>query len=113
MAAGRHQPARGQGHRRAQQPRQRFRSDPARLAAYDVLTAVTDREAYANLLLPRLLADRGIAGRDAAFATELAYGSLRGQGSYDAVLAACSDRPLDRLDPPVLHVLRLGAHQLL
>jgi 16S rRNA (cytosine967-C5)-methyltransferase len=29
------------------------------------------------------------------------------------VLAACSDRPLDKLDPPVLDVLRLGAHQLL
>jgi len=29
------------------------------------------------------------------------------------VLAACSDRPLDKLDPPVLDVLRLGTHQLL
>jgi 16S rRNA (cytosine967-C5)-methyltransferase len=83
------------------------------MTAYDVLAAVADREAYANLLLPRLLADRGITGRDAALATELAYGTLRGQGTYDAVLAACSDRPLDRLDPPVLRVLRLGAHQLL
>jgi 16S rRNA (cytosine967-C5)-methyltransferase len=91
----------------------RYRSDPARRAAYDVLEAVTDRDAYANLLLPRLLADRGITGRDAALATELAYGTLRGLGTYDAVLAACSDRPLDRLDPPVLDVLRLGAHQLL
>jgi 16S rRNA (cytosine967-C5)-methyltransferase len=78
-----------------------------------VLAAVGDREAYANLLLPRLLADRGITGRDAALATELTYGTLRGQGTYDAVLAACSDRPLGKLDPPVLHVLRLGAHQLL
>jgi len=78
-----------------------------------VLKAVREREAYANLLLPRLLAERGLAGRDAALATELAYGTLRGQGSYDAVLAACSDRPLDKLDPPVLDVLRLGAHQLL
>jgi 16S rRNA (cytosine967-C5)-methyltransferase len=78
-----------------------------------VLAAVREREAYANLLLPRLLADRRLSGRDAAFATELAYGTLRGQGSYDAVLAACSDRPLDKLDPPVLDVLRLGAHQLL
>jgi 16S rRNA (cytosine967-C5)-methyltransferase len=78
-----------------------------------VLAAVAEREAYANLLLPRLLADRGITGRDAALATELAYGTLRGQGTYDAVLAACSDRPLDKLDPPVLHVLRLGTHQLL
>ena len=34
-------------------------------------------------------------------------------GTYDAVLAACVDRPLDQVDPPVLDVLRLGAHQLL
>jgi 16S rRNA (cytosine967-C5)-methyltransferase len=94
-------------------PGYRGRVDPARRAAYDVLAAIVSREAYANLLLPRLLADRGITGRDAALATELAYGTLRGQGSYDAVLAACSDRPLDKLDPPVLLALRLGTHQLL
>jgi 16S rRNA (cytosine967-C5)-methyltransferase len=84
-----------------------------RRTAYDVLAAVRDRQAYANLLLPRLLAQRQLTGRDAALATELAYGTLRGQGTYDAVLAACSDRPLDKLDPPVLDVLRLGTHQLL
>jgi 16S rRNA (cytosine967-C5)-methyltransferase len=89
------------------------RSGNPRRAAYDVLAAVRDREAYANLLLPKLLAERQLDGRDAAFATELAYGTLRGQGTYDAVLAACSDRPLDKLDAPVRLVLRLGAHQLL
>src|SRR6204780_1038210 len=87
------------------------RADPARHAAYDVLHAVGDRDAYANLLLPALLRERGLTGRDAAFATELTYGTLRGRGTYDAILAACSDR--DDLDPPVRDVLRLGAHQLL
>src|SRR5260370_10916365 len=87
------------------------RTDPARRAAYDVLRAVADRDAYANLLLPALLSERGITGRDAAFATELTYGTLRGRGTYDAILAACSDR--DELDPPVRDVLRLGTHQLL
>ncbi len=102
------------GRRAAAPARSRPRgADLPRRAAYDVLAAVADRAAYANLLLPRLLAERSITGRDAALATELAYGTLRGLGTYDAVLAACSDRPLDRLDPPVLHVLRLGAHQLL
>ena len=89
----------------------RRRADPARRAAYDVLRAVADRDAYANLLLPALLAERGLTGRDAAFATELTYGTLRGRGTYDAILAACSDR--DQLDPPVRDVLRLGTHQLL
>jgi 16S rRNA (cytosine967-C5)-methyltransferase len=81
--------------------------------AYDLLRAVAERDAYANLALPALLRERRLTGRDAAFATELAYGALRGRGTYDAVLGACVDRPLDALDPPVLDVLRIGAHQLL
>jgi 16S rRNA (cytosine967-C5)-methyltransferase len=89
----------------------RTHADPARRAAYDVLRAVADRDAYANLLLPSVLRERGLTGRDAAFATELTYGTLRGRGTYDAILAACSDR--DELDPPVRDVLRLGVHQLL
>ena len=74
---------------------------------------MAERDAYANLLLPELLAQRGLTGRDAALATELTYGTLRGRGSYDAVLALCSDRDLATLDPPVREVLRLGTHQLL
>ena len=87
--------------------------DPARRAAYDLLEAVRTRDAYANLVLPGLLRERRLDTRDAAFATELGYGALRGQGLYDAVLQACIDRPIDKVDPPVLDVLRLGAHQIL
>jgi 16S rRNA (cytosine967-C5)-methyltransferase len=87
--------------------------DAPRAAALDVLSAVRDRDAYANLLLPRLLRDRGLTGRDAAFTTELVYGTLRGRGLYDEILAACVDRDLDAVDPDVLEALRLGAHQLL
>jgi 16S rRNA (cytosine967-C5)-methyltransferase len=83
------------------------------LAAYDVLRAVGEQDAYANLALPRLLRERGLAARDAALATELTYATLRGRGAYDAVLAKCVDRPIDRVDGPVLDLLRLGAHQLL
>jgi len=113
MAQRAQPPRRQAGQRQAgqRQAGQRRRTDPARRAAYDVLRAVADRDAYANLLLPALLAERGLTGRDAAFATELTYGTLRGRGTYDAILAACSDR--DQLDPPVRDVLRLGAHQLL
>ena len=103
----RDRPGRPANRSRATRPR----TDPARRAAYDVLRAVADRDAYANLLLPALLTERGLTGRDAAFATELTYGTLRGRGTYDAILAACSDR--DEIDPPVRDVLRLGVHQLL
>ena len=68
---------------------------PARLAAYDVLVAVREDDAYANLVLPQLLRERRIEGRDAAFVTELVGGTLRGQGTYDAV-----DRPSRRSAHP-------------
>jgi 16S rRNA (cytosine967-C5)-methyltransferase len=88
-------------------------SDPARRAAFDVLKAVRVDQAYTNLALPGALARRGVTGRDAAFATELASGTIRWQGLYDAVLGACLDRPLAKVQAKVLDALRLGCHQLL
>ncbi len=99
--------------RSARSPAQRPRTgDPARLAAYTVLRAVDDG-AYANLQLPRVLRQRRITGRDAAFATELTYGTLRLRGRYDPVIEVAAGRPLEAVDPSVLATLRLGVHQLL
>ncbi|ASN39055.1 methyltransferase [Arthrobacter sp. 7749] len=89
------------------------RADQARLTAFEVLRAVDEHDAYANLVLPARIREHHLDRRDAGFATELTYGALRGQGLYDAILARCVDRPLDQLDPAVLDALRLGAHQLL
>jgi 16S rRNA (cytosine967-C5)-methyltransferase len=89
------------------------RADSVRRAVCDVLLAVARRGAYANLLLPSVLRERHLTGRDAALATELCYGTLRGQGTYDAILNVCSDRPVTRMDAPVREILRLGVHQLL
>ncbi|MGE2834445.1 RsmB/NOP family class I SAM-dependent RNA methyltransferase [Mycobacterium sp. SMC-4] len=100
----------GPGRRR---PQKRRPLDPARRAAFDVLRAVSDKDAYANLALPAILRDRGLSGRDAAFATELAYGACRSRGLLDAVIAAAAGRPVDRIDPVLLDLLRLGAYQLL
>lgn len=87
--------------------------DPARRAAFDVLRAVSEKDAYANLALPAMLRERGITGRDAAFATELTYGTCRTTGLLDAVIGRAADRPPDRIDPVLLDLLRLGAYQLL
>jgi 16S rRNA (cytosine967-C5)-methyltransferase len=99
--------------RRKEGPRTPPTQDPARRAAFDVLRAISDRDAYANLLLPELLRARRITGRDAALATELTYGAARARGLLDAVVAACVDRPLAKVDRVVLDALRLGAYQLL
>ncbi|MFD8645648.1 RsmB/NOP family class I SAM-dependent RNA methyltransferase [Streptomyces zaomyceticus] len=106
-----------QARRRPHKPYRRPQKDPVRMLAFEALRAVDERDAYANLVLPPLLkkAREGgnFDGRDAALATELVYGTLRRQGTYDAIIAACIDRPLREVDPPVLDVLALGAHQLL
>jgi len=103
----------GDGPPRRPQTRRPPDIDHARQAALDLLAAVRSRSAYANLTLPGLLNDRGLSGRDAALATELAYGTCRALGQLDAVIGACCDRPLAELDGPVLDALRLAAYQLL
>lgn len=85
-------------------------SDVARGVAYTVLAAVREDDAYVNLLLPRLMTEQNLDTRDAAFATELTHGTIRWQGTYDAVIDQLAKRDLD---PAVRDVLRLGAHQLL
>lgn len=94
-------------------PPRRKPLDPARQAAFDVLRAVSERDSYANLALPALLRERGIEGRDAAFATELTYGACRTRGLLDAVIERAAGRPPERIDPVLLDLLRLGTYQLL
>jgi 16S rRNA (cytosine967-C5)-methyltransferase len=78
-----------------------------------VLRAVTERDAYANLALPALLRERGIHGRDAAFATELTYGTCRARGLLDAIIGAAAGRSPEAINPVLLDLLRLGTYQLL
>ncbi len=84
--------------------------DQARVVAFEVLRAVDESDAYANLALKQALARHRVTGRDAAFATELVSGTLRLRGSYDPIIDSLVSRALE---PAVRDVLRLGAHQLL
>jgi 16S rRNA (cytosine967-C5)-methyltransferase len=86
---------------------------PARRIALDVIMAVRDSDAYANLLLPVRLGRARLSPEDAGLATELTYGTLRMQGYYDRVIALAAGRDVSQIDPPVLDVLRLACHQLL
>ena len=94
-------------------PGARRKADRPRRLAFDALRSVNADGAYANLVVAKLLAERGLTGRDAGFATELVAGTCRRQGSYDAIIAAASGRALGSLQPAVVDLLRLGAHQLL
>lgn len=85
----------------------------SRRVAYETLRAVHESDAYANLLLPKSIERAGLDTADAALATELTYGTLRRQGTYDAIIAVAAERPAAEIDPAVLDALRLGVHQLL
>ena len=88
-------------------------SDPARQAAYETIAAVHRDDAYANLALAEILRAMALAGRDAAFATELTYGTLRTLGTLDLIIESAAGREVARIDPPARDALRLGAYQLL
>ncbi|HXX49316.1 MAG TPA: 16S rRNA (cytosine(967)-C(5))-methyltransferase RsmB [Myxococcota bacterium] len=85
----------------------------ARGVAWHVLERVERDRAFADLVLHAALATARLERRDRAFATELAYGTLRLRGRLDAALGQGLDRPLRRVEPALLNLLRLGAYQLL
>ena len=85
----------------------------ARGVAYDLLLSVATQDSYANLLLPKLINEANLDTRDAGFATEMAFGSIRNQIFYHAIAAKCSGRDVSEIDIDVLTLIQLGAHQLL
>lgn len=101
------------GGNRLEQEEWRPHTDRVRTLVFQVLLAVETKDAYANLLLPPRITRAHISGRDAGFATELTYGTLRSQGYYDWIIDECSSRPVAALEKEVLIILRMGLHQLL
>ncbi|MDE0065403.1 MAG: hypothetical protein OXN44_00870 [Acidimicrobiaceae bacterium] len=86
-----------------------MRADARRIAV-DAVVRIEFEGAYANVLLPKLLADVDLDIRDKGFVTELVYGSTRRKRALDHVV----DRFLVQDPPPVARAaLRLGAHQLI
>ena len=104
---------RGREETRDQNERWRPQTDRVRTLVFQVLLAVETKDSYANLLLPPRLTRARIEGRDASFATELTYGTLRSQGYYDWLIDQFSSRPVAALEKEVLIILRMGLHQLL
>jgi 16S rRNA (cytosine967-C5)-methyltransferase len=85
---------------------------PARLAAYQILCAVSTGSAD----LPSAIASArsGLADeRDRALAAEIAAGVQRWRSTLDHLVVTFSKRAITRLDPEVLEILRLSIYQLL
>ena len=82
----------------------------ARRIAVEALERIEKDGAYANLLLPKLLAESRLDDRDRAFVTELVYGTTRMKRSVDYLVDRFIDR--DDVDSRVRASLRIGAYQL-
>lgn len=81
----------------------------ARKVALDALERIDVHGAYANLVLPKLLARSGLPERDRRFATDLVYGTTRMRRACDFLVDRFMTRPPV---PRVRSALRLGAYQL-
>jgi len=86
-------------------------ASPGRACAFRVLRRVSESGAFADRALHAEAA--GLDPRDRGLAMLLAYGAVQRRRTLDHVLAQLCSRPLERLDPPVLAALRLGAFELL
>jgi len=85
---------------------------PARVAAFEILSAVSAGTAD----LPTAIAfSRGGLhdDRDRALAAEIATGVQRWRQTLDHLIATVSKRPLAKLDPEIIEILRLSVYQLL
>jgi 16S rRNA (cytosine967-C5)-methyltransferase len=85
---------------------------PARVAAYDALLAVSGGRADLPSAIARArgsLSDE----RDRALATDIATGVQRWRAALDHLIVHFARRTLDRLDPEIVEILRLGIYQLL
>jgi 16S rRNA (cytosine967-C5)-methyltransferase len=85
---------------------------PARLAAYQILTAVSEGRSD----LPSAIAATRETlqdDRDRALAAEISTGVQRWRAALDFVIEACAKRPLHKIDVEVVEILRLSAYQLL
>lgn len=88
-------------------------ADDPRAVALRVVRRVTEEDAYSTLALDGELRRSSLAQRDRRFASDLAYGTIRGLVRLDRAIARASSRSLDSLDPEVRAALRIGAYQLL
>jgi len=85
----------------------------ARRVAFAVVRRVFESGAYADRALPAEADRAGLDARDRALATRLAYGTVQRKATLDHLLAGLAERPVERLDAPVLAAARLGLYQIL
>ncbi len=83
-----------------------------RRAAFDALQRLSGSDLHADDLIDQELSRKQLQGPDRGLFAELVFGVLRRQGTLDHYLSQLVQQPLDRIELPVLLMLRLGLYQL-
>ena len=86
--------------------------DKARHAAVAVIFDVIHHGAYSNIALNRKLRAEQLSDIDRRFCTELVNGTIKCGASLDWIISNYVNRPLNKIEPKVLAILRLGVYQL-
>ena len=94
-------------------PRAHGAATPARRCALAVLRRVSAGGAFADRALGAEAERAGLDRRERSLAERLAFGAVQRRATLDHVIAACSERALEAIDPPLLDALRLGVLQIL
>lgn len=84
-----------------------------REAAYLSLERCDKTDKFSNLELDSAIKKYGFAGADRAFFTTLVYGVIEKRITLDYVIANYSSKPIEKIEPKLMNILRLGAYQIL
>lgn len=84
-----------------------------RQIAYEALVRLNKESSYSNITLDHILSKSELDTRDKSFVSALFYGVIERKLTIDYNLSLYLSKPLKKLKPEVLSVLRLGAYQLL
>ena len=87
-------------------------SNPRQIAL-EALIKTTRDGAYSNLTLDAMLSKTDLDTRDKSFVSNLFYGVIERQLTIDYQLSLYLSKPLKKLKPEVLAILRMGAYQIL
>ncbi|MBE7030388.1 MAG: 16S rRNA (cytosine(967)-C(5))-methyltransferase RsmB [Ruminococcaceae bacterium] len=87
-------------------------ADWARTTAFRLLCELERSNGYPNEVLGRIDTQENLSARDRNFIRELVYGITERKQTLDYMIAQYSGRKLNKIDPRVITVLRMGLYQL-
>lgn len=85
----------------------------AREAAFGSLTRTERDKSYSNIEIDSAIKRFGLIGAEKGLYTNIVYGVIEHKLTLDYFISLISERPLVKLDPEVLTILRMGLYQLI